>query len=61
MFGTSLLGFCSPPWPINELGFLLDAVFLSGLVCAHLGKWTKPNEGVISWCASNLLASTSLY
>lgn len=60
MVGKCLLDFCSPPWPIDELGFLfLDAVFF--LVGAHLGKWTKPVEGVISWCASNLLATTSLY
>ena len=50
MAGQRLLDFCPPPWPIDDLGFLLP-LLCSFLVSAHLGKWAKPNEGVISWRA----------
>lgn len=32
MVGKCLLGFCSPPWPINELGFFFSMLFFSWLV-----------------------------
>lgn len=50
MVGKCLLDFWCPSWPIDSCVFFFSALFFF-LVNAHLGKWTKANEGVISWCA----------